>query len=420
MIIRFNRINKICSVLLVLFLATYCMLLDYVNRTQYVLLAIYVVILIIIFIQHRNIKLYSKDYIVLSLFVYILFNALINGVNTTSLTFFIAILLLILILPYLDGWYEPLRKLMFFFAIVFLFFTLYQKIDASFVENISAQILSEQGLETNVKLLERYYGACAGITAQTATNAYYLTVLISFCIGFLFINREKKIKVVASLLFCLSLYGVILTQKRGLFIGNVIALLFIFSVGILEKKISYKMMKQLLVFSGVLIFIIIIFSQTKEGIVFFERLFISDNQSDYTTGRLSIYQMLLKDLFESGKIFFGNGLGSASAFMNGRQGSAAAHNIYIQLLYEYGLVGCVLFLWFFTMIFAKTWICNKDNSFRIIALYFQMFFFIYGIMGSPLYINFQFMIYIVICSMCFAKERGRKHEIITISDCTNI
>ena len=53
--------------------------------------------------------------------------------------------------------------------------TIIQLVNPGFIQNINDSILGSAGIKTNLELLK--VGSYAGITAQTAVNAYYITTL---------------------------------------------------------------------------------------------------------------------------------------------------------------------------------------------------------------------------------------------------
>ena len=86
-----------------------------------------------------------------------------------------------------------------------------------------------------------------------------------------------------------------------------------------------------------------------------------------------------------------------------------AHNIYLQLLAETGVVGLITFLYLFLsntiklskMIFAQgiDSICEHENSKYIAALiYLLLFFMLYGFSGNPLYDAYMYIMAMLCCA----------------------
>ena len=113
--------------------------------------------------------------------------------------------------------------------------TIMQLINPGFIQNINTSILGSAGIKTNLELLK--VGSYAGITAQTAVNAYYITIFI--CIKFSKILTEKRYKVINVMWLLVAIIALFLTGKRGMVICIIISssILYLYKMRSNYKKI---------------------------------------------------------------------------------------------------------------------------------------------------------------------------------------
>ena len=114
-----------------------------------------------------------------------------------------------------------------------------------------------------------------------------------------------------------------------------------------------------------------------------------------------------KDMFLD-RPLFGYGVGSYNIYCNNMgyfSGALHAHNIYIQMLAETGIVGFMLFMVAFISsllktveITRKTMMTSNNSTLKVIilfSLYMQLFFLLYGFSGNPLYNFTQLFVYFI-------------------------
>lgn len=87
------------------------------------------------------------------------------------------------------------------------------------------------------------------------------------------------------------------------------------------------------------------------------------------------------------------------------------HNIYIQLFYENGILGCLSFILFSIYTFVKTTLNYRQSislhtkKYLLVSFYFQVYFLIYGLFGNPL---FDYTIYFTYVCMLVVGMYGEK------------
>ena len=136
---------------------------------------------------------------------------------------------------------------------------------------------------------------------------------------------------------------------------------------------------------------------------------------DYSSGRFRLYTWAWK-LFQENTLL-GIGWGAFRATTPGNVTLARpmeAHNIYLQLLCENGVVGFVCFFALFLIFWNSTRLAycrcrqhppSKPNAWTGLVYFsfaYQTFFLMYGVTGNPLYDSFFQMMYILSCMILVA------------------
>lgn len=226
-------------------------------------------------------------------------------------------------------------------------------------------------------------GAYAGLSAYTPDAAYFSTLIFGFSI-FRFLNisesRGKRGKLIALVLAFCAVFVVILTSKRGLIVAMIGAL--VLTVLIMKKSSP----KTIVAFGFVLVVgIVLVYFLSDSNVaiqMFLQRFDVSDGH-DLTTGRMAMWEKALETLGR-GISLIGKGTGSTYTIWE-----AGMHNIYLQIYYDHGLLGLIVYLAFFIYNLQQAIRCKDEQS-----LYVQFVMLIYGISGNPIYSNSFFIVYI--------------------------
>ena len=184
----------------------------------------------------------------------------------------------------------------------------------------------------------------------------------------------------------IALFGIILTSKRGIFLACILALTITL---VMDKDITFRYITKSQFTVGLIIILITLtvgmyFISTNDYITAFANRFSGAN---ITTGRDEFYRNAMSE-FSQGTIFnylFGKGTGSAFLV-----NSTGLHNVYLQILYDHGIFGIILYGLFFFL--------NVKNA--IINGYFysmcvQIMFMAYCMTGNPLYDYYFFIPYLI-------------------------
>lgn len=252
------------------------------------------------------------------------------------------------------------------------------------------------------------YGYRAGLAGHYSHNGTYLAIvmIVLFCILFCVkISKPKKIIVIGAALA--AIYAIFMTTKRAhlLFGGAVVIAIYYIAN---RESMSRKMTRTLLIVGGVasmggiIIELVPAISQTldrlsKAG---------SDGASQY---RFKMWDYALSHVFE--KPFFGHGWFSFTfnqEIANVDGAANGTHNVYVQMLYDIGIIGFVVAVSALLITFIITMrsliAIKKSNPDYLLAisvsLAVQLFFIMYGFTGNFLY-DSSFLFYAAAVAISF-------------------
>lgn len=393
----------------------------YLLGANTIILASILILLILNYLIQKEFSVYiqndTKLWLVCTLLV--LISALYSIDQDRSIKYFINFFIIIVFKILLENkynWNELCEKSIIVFSSVHIVATLMYLVSPNFIQSICLKVLPYDDYVFNVKVMQ--LGSNPGITIEPGFNAFVITMFIAIFFGkYLCCKKNKAINI---LLLSVGVFCLFLTGKRGLLLGNIVAmvtLIFIFAKDDKRKIIKY-------IFSFILIVIIsyIIITNIPAANVIIERFNRYKDAGDITNGRSDLYKIMWENIKEN--TLLGSGIRSTVKLLGGNDG----HNIYIQLFSELGIVGLSVFLYSFAIslirsikiekIMLKNQNINLENRKKIIAqnIYIQIFFLAYGMTGNPLYNTSIFIFYIImtasINSFYRIKEDRKQDELI--------
>ena len=219
----------------------------------------------------------------------------------------------------------------------------------------------------------------AGLAAYTS-NATVAAAIV-FGNSFLNMTNKKETPIIKSkslniVLLVLSMFSIIICSKRGIFVATIVAL-------IVLMFYLYRGRDFLLKFLGIAVLffvVLIILYNTNEFVSTFLNRFAGD---DIMTGRDTIYKTLMADFGESNFLI---GRGTAATYELAEEG---AHNIYIQILFDHGIIFSVPY---YILLIYNFYLAFKNKC--PLSIFVQTMFLVYGLSGNPLYSNMFMMIYV--------------------------
>lgn len=391
--------NKLKKILLPIF--TFILLLvpfnvQIVNRiipnTMFVIAAEFISVLGIFLLGRiRHIKKY--DIIVLCILIFITFLVLknnyylIEGRDGTVIQFLIYLFLIIAIAFNKES-IKYLYNQIGIFGLENVFATLFIAIFPSLYRSVILPLIS--GGEYLIASDNFEHGYNPGITAHYSINGIYTSISsIYFFTKYLKTKQKKDI-----LFFILSFIALLLTAKRAhILITFIVCFITAFKTisGTLSKKLFYGVNSIIIIV--IAFFVVTAFVPQLGG--FIERFAETSSAGDLLSGRDNLYSLCIS-LWKN-NILFGNGWGAFSYYFNMQYANtnyivnyADAHNIYLQLLCEVGLINVIIIVSLFIYTFIKTnkqtfKIKNNKSKVLLFAYAYQMMFLIYGLSGNPLY-----------------------------------
>lgn len=290
----------------------------------------------------------------------------------------------------------------YFISVVVMFTVLLQALIPEFFLLFAQRILRADMYRY---LLRSYLvdSAYAGIAAHTLNAAFFT----AFVFGHSYLNLVRKdddplirSKWINIFLLVVSLYVIILSSKRGIFLA--VGAAFLFLVCYLNRRRDF-LVKLAAVLLGIFVFLFALYFLNDNAAAFIDRFIKNDN---LFTGRIEIYTELWES-FLQGNILIGRGTGAAYALAG-----SGAHNIYLQILYEHGLLLSIPYLAFLLYNFYTAF--QKKCP---MAIYVNTMFLVYGVSGNPLYSQMFMILYIFYLLYALRWETFHEDWNIDLSQC---
>ena len=254
-----------------------------------------------------------------------------------------------------------------------------------------------------------FAGYKTALTGHYSTNAIYISIslLISGCRFFCGNKKSDRKKYIV--MFLVELIALILTSKRGPLLFSLSAL-FLTYLLVDKKRIYNRFIKLIavIIFSFVIIYV---FAEYIPGLNDMISRFVTDG----TSGRDVMYALAFKMFLEDPIWGLGTGAyrvqyarylatDTSHLYLN-------AHNVYLQLLCENGLIGLAIFL--FNTIFLlynsirllRKYFVKKEYAKEInmaVSVVFQIYFLLYCMTGNPLYDNMMYVPYFIFCASTYS------------------
>lgn len=253
----------------------------------------------------------------------------------------------------------------------------------------------------------------AGLTAHYSHNGMYIAV---GCIlsGSLYLGNMNK-RVYKFLLFVCFVIALLLTQKRGPLIALCISIITTYFLQV-KENMSQKV-KRIFIFSLILLVMLYISYEAFPALFSVLDRFSSD---DTLSNRTYLWEFAL-DMFRENPII-GQGWGTYSHRLNVTVNTLVvsnqyAHNIYIQLLAETGVIGFLCFtlpmiitLYKSLKLLKDTYNDSNSGVVMFASSSMQLFFLIYGLSGNPLYDKQMYIPYMLAVASYISYHKYYKYH----------
>lgn len=393
------NINSILYVTIALLINVFIFISYYINVTLPLAILICIVLLISkIILKDFKCYIYRVDKWWIAIVCLMMGLLIISPDKKVSLTYTIGFTCMVVIKILIgnnNAIFTYIKNISLFFSSIFVATTLLYIKFPNFIQAICRKILTSSQLNYNLKLYRD--GANCGITGDPALNSLYITIFIAIIFSNIIIGNKNKM--LNYFLLACGLLSLFLTGKRGPLLANIIAIIFvIFLSAIKDKRKILIYLVSIIVIIGIGYLGIKIIPQAE---IVFKRFNTSNSEVTLLNGREEIYYHMKESIKQHPII--GIGPRSAIKVIGGNDG----HNIYLQIITEYGFVGGIvifiaLILSLLTTIKMYGININKakknEVSTKLICqgLFYQVFFLVYGMSGNPFYNFYSLMMYFVV------------------------
>lgn len=282
----------------------------------------------------------------------------------------------------------------------YLFYAVY-----TILEKFSVQLflLSLKVFSSSIETLYSQYarGCMPGLTNHYSTNGMLLGVgIVIFGCELIYRKDLKNL-----ILFLVMVIALLLTGKRSDILFTMVGVYLAYYCYMSNKKNS-RLVNTIGIIIIVGIALLVIVNFVPSLATFVTRFEDTAESGDVTLGRTKMWAIAI-DYFKQNPII-GLGWGRFSA-VNLHEWNA--HNIYLQILAETGIVGFLVFIFFFVSTLVNSWKHLKwiringktsyDNEelHMLFAIAMQVFFLLYGITGNPLYDKEAYVPYYISCAI---------------------
>lgn len=291
------------------------------------------------------------------------------------------IVILMLVVAQDKNYLVKVKKAVYFCSFIVMIGVLIQSIIPDQFLDFMQKILRSDCYE-QMRWSYRVDNAYAGFSAYTPDAAYFSALIFGFVMLDLLkakSNATKKYLLLDIILSILALYSVILTSKRGLAVALILAFVLTY---LIMKRMSVKAILSIVIIVCIGMLALYFFSDNNTAVSLFLQRFDAAEGTDLTTGRTTIWANAISACTNW---IWGMGTGSAYTIF-----SAGLHNIYLQLIFEHGVLGFLIYIAFF-IYNLKNAIANNNPR----SIYVQLIMLLYGFTGNPIYSTSFFIVYIL-------------------------
>lgn len=373
-----------------------------------------VALLLVYFMTDKKLKLHKIEIqpiewlLILTLLVMLVTTENI-GENLTYIIRYAVLVFIVILMKYDEEFFHIIFYCILAAGLVHVIATLWFYFDTDFyMANIYPNFNSSQRAHLYEQVQKNHHAV--GLSNHYSQNGIYMAISLCASFALLFAKSRKNIlwKV---LLLLVVLFALILTGKRGVLIFSVFAMLISY---IICKKGAFanKLITVLFILSSMSL-VIYALSFYIEGIASaFARItaMFSENETlDVSNGRFKLYAIAWNFFKESPIMGIGWREFSKEVvnFYNQDSVLRDAHNVFLQLLCETGIIGFSIFISLFISTIIQTVqlaakstkgmlkLSDKTKIVLIFSLCYQVFFLAYCITGNPLYDLETVYVYII-------------------------
>lgn len=307
-------------------------------------------------------------------------------------------LLMIWLIPPKYKWYDIVIKILEIMGVVFTATTILFYFSPGLYESYIGIVYPK---EAYLLLLNYRKGYMFGLTKNSAFNSAYILYALAINLIRIIYSRYSKSNKYRILYLVIQIIALFLTVKRSAILFGTLAILGMY---LIKSNKRGKFVKSISIIC-IIVLLLTVAAQFVPGIsTALDKTLTQGSEGDISNGRFLRFK-LTWNLFKANPIL-GIGWGGMRETFTGSQSVStdSAHNIYLQLLAETGIIGFIVFLIFFIdnivkcVRFSKIASTNQEENIHIgFCLFTQLYFLMYGVSGNPLYDIVFFMMYLFSC-----------------------
>ena len=407
-------IQKLCPKLLALILClTSCLGSLYYFLSGYIQLGMMLLLVLMVLcplLGKQYFRVNAVQFVTYMLMVFFILrnNPKLKSTSVSTVILIISLLTFILLAQYHNQkWIDLVLTLCKLFYLFYAVYTILEKF------SVQLFLLSLKLFPSSMETLYTQYarGCMPGLTNHYSTNGMLLGVgIVIFGCELIYRKDIKNL-----IMFLVMVVALLLTGKRSdiLFTAAGVYLAY-FCYMSNKKRTRLTNTIGIIIVVGIALLVIVNFVPSLA--TFVTRFEDTAESGDVTLGRTKMWAIAI-DYFKQNPII-GLGWGRFSA-VNLHEWKA--HNIYLQLLAETGILGFLVFAFFFISTLINSWKHLKwiringktsyDNEelHMLFAIAMQVFFLLYGITGNPLYDREMYVPYFIVCAITSFYVNNRRN-----------
>lgn len=319
-------------------------------------------------------------------------------------------------------WAKAYLNISFWVLAIYAFFTIFCYFNEGFYMGTVTSLYPHDS-----ERMAFYYrnGWMTGLTYHYSTNGLFMVQGLIISVARMFQNNKNTIKnFFFPVLFFIAL---LLTAKRGPVIFVIFSIFIVYYISLKNRSLLTRVTKFICLFICFVTGLYFLLLFVPELSMFVERFVTNIQNGDLTSNRATLLWPIAIQGFLSNPIIGCGWLqytSTLSRVIGGEDTNYHAHNIYLQLLCETGVVGFLIYsLWFFKnflylyrifvqMIKGKITL-NKNEIWLIyFSMIYQIYFLISGVTGNSLYDKEMYIMYFVSCVIGISTYKRYKKKII--------
>lgn len=332
--------TKLTDMFIILLLLLLCFGYLGLLRTWQIYICVAVMMVFIIFMILNRFPLRKLSILWGALYCYIIINALLlNHERGIKYIIIFTVAIMLLMLSKDQTFYKKLIDIFGLFSVIFAIATVINAFYPEIVIKYLGFMIPPSQIETIIFNLE--WGGFPGLAGELSYNAFCLSIGFGIFFGKILSGQGGKTKNIAILI--LLYVGILLTVKRSMILIIPCIAMLIYLIVMVKSRGWKKVIPILILILSPVIYEIFL-SETISNI-------LNKGQDTIDLSKRELYWNIAFDMIKDNPIF-GSGINSYDIFLNratGIEGYAGAHNSYLQIISELGVVGATLY---FILIFG--------------------------------------------------------------------